>query len=50
MDIKINIKGTSNNYQFAIPAKAAVQRSQEFLDSGFRRNDIFRGSLNVCLL
>jgi len=37
--------GTSNNYQFVTPAKAVVQWCRELLDSGFRRNDIFRGNL-----
>src|SRR4030042_6902092 len=42
----ITLKGTSNNSQFVTPAKAGVQYSQELMDSCFRRNDIFRGTLN----
>jgi hypothetical protein len=40
-------KGTSNNFQFVTPAQAGVQLCQELMDSCFRRNDIFRGSLNA---
>jgi len=43
----MNIKGTSNNFQFVTPAQAGVQLCQELMDSCFRRNDIFRGSLKV---
>ena len=44
--ISPKLKGTSNNFQFVTPAKAGVQLCQELMDSCFRRNDIFRGSLN----
>ena len=37
--------GTSNNSNFVIPSKAGVQYFQCVMDSCFRRNDIFRGSL-----
>jgi len=37
--------GTSNNSKFVTPVKTGVRSYQELLDSGFRRNDIFRGSL-----
>ncbi len=40
-------KGTSNNSQFGTPAHAGVQLCRELMDSCFRRNDIFRGSLNT---
>ena len=39
------LMGTSNNYQFVTPAYAGVQLFQRLVDSCFRRNDIFRGSL-----
>ncbi len=39
------IKGTSNNSKFVTPVKTGVQSYQGLLDSGFRRNDIFRGGL-----
>jgi hypothetical protein len=41
----LSFKGTSNNSQFVTPAQAEVQLSRELMDSCFRRNDIFRGSL-----
>ena len=44
--INIKLKGTSNNFQFVTPAQAGVQLCQELMDSCFRRNDIFRDSLN----
>ena len=40
--------GTSINFQPVTPAQAGVQECQKLMDSCFRRNDIFRGSLN-CL-
>ena len=40
---------TSNSYQFVTPAQAGVQCYQDILDSCFHRNDIFRGSLIICL-
>jgi len=45
----ITLKETSNNSKFVTPVKTGVQSYQELLDSGFRRNDIFRGSLNFYL-
>ena len=39
------LKRTSNNSQFVTPAQAGVQLCREVMDSCFRRNDIFRGSL-----
>jgi len=44
---RVNLKGTSNNSKFVTPAQAGVQYYYALLDSCFRRNDIFRGSLNV---
>jgi len=46
----LNFKGTSNNFQFVTPAQAGVQLCQELMDSCFRRNDIFRGSLKFYIL
>jgi len=44
----LRIKGTSNNFQFVTPAQAGIQLCQDLMDSCFRRNDIFRGSLKLC--
>ncbi|GEM_PF-1506379 len=41
----LNLKGTFNNSKFVTPAKTGVQPYREPLDSGFCRNDIFRGNL-----
>jgi len=43
----LNLKGTSNNSKFVTPAQAGVQYYYALLDSCFRRNDIFRGSLKL---
>ena len=43
-------EGTSNNFQFVTPAQAGVQLCQELMDSCFRRNDIFRGSLEFWIV
>ena len=44
----LRLKATSNNSKFVTPVKTGVQSNRSLLDSGFRRNDNFRGTLN-CL-
>ena len=43
------VKGTSNNSHSVTPAQAGVQEFQHIMDSRFRGNDIFRGTLKMVL-
>jgi len=43
----LNVKGTSNNYQFVTPVQAGVQWCQGVLDSCFRRD--FNGTIYFTL-